>query len=183
MSQNDPKLQPLRTKFFLFILPILKTHLAKVCWVAQHVHIKKLCHISATVRVIFLSERWADSSTLFLDHLTLLRLGPCCPDSPDQLPQSDRSWHSLEDIKKKKINKQSVMMAPIVTKTEKLHFSWKKPHKVPLQVHLLRSVLHLNKWAFVIITLGWAANKCNYRPTALNVCFTTCIRWSNGEKL
>lgn len=124
-------------KVFLFILPILKTYLPKVCWVAQHVHIEKLRHISAPVCVIFLSERWADSSTLFLDHLTLLRLGPCCPDSPDQLPQSDRSWHSLENIKK--INKQTIShdgthcrqadIRPDHTKTEKLHFSWKNPHK------------------------------------------------------
>lgn len=77
-----------------------QTYLSKVRWVAQHVHIKQLCDISATVRIVFLSKGRADSSTLFLDHLTLLCLGPCCPDSPDQLPQSDRSWHSLENTKK-----------------------------------------------------------------------------------
>lgn len=77
-----------------------QTYLSKVRWVAQHVHIKQLCDISATVRIVFLSKGRADSSALFLDHLTLLCLGPCCPDSPDQLPQSDRSWHSLENTKK-----------------------------------------------------------------------------------
>lgn len=78
-----------------------KTYLPKVCWVAQHVHIKQLCHIPATVCIVFLSEGRPYSSTLFLDHLALLCLCPGCPDGPDQLPQSDRSWHSLENIQKR----------------------------------------------------------------------------------
>lgn len=78
-------------------------YLPEVGWVAQHVHIKELRNISATICIVFLSERRADSSTLFLDHLTLLCLGPCCPDSPDQLPQSNRSWHSLKNKKKKHV--------------------------------------------------------------------------------
>lgn len=72
------------------------TYLAKVSWVSQHVHVQKLCHVSAPVRVVFLSKGRADGSALFLDHLPLLCLGPGRPDGPDQLPQSDRSWHSLE---------------------------------------------------------------------------------------
>lgn len=64
--------------------------------VSQHVHIQKLCHISAPVCVVFLSKGRADGGALFLDHLALLCLGPGCPDGPDQLPQSDRSWHSLK---------------------------------------------------------------------------------------
>lgn len=71
------------------------SHLAKVCWVAQHVHIKQLSHISTAVCVVLFSKGGPNGSTLFLDHLSLLRLGSGCPDCPDQLPQSDRSWHPL----------------------------------------------------------------------------------------
>lgn len=131
-----------QSRVSLFISPILKTYLPKVCWVAQHVHIKKLCHISAAVCVIFLSERWADSSTLFLDHLTLLCLGPCCPDSPDQLPQSDRSWHSLENIKKKTTNKHDDHLLSTDWHETRTHQNRSKA----FAVHLLRSVhLNLNK--------------------------------------
>lgn len=63
--------------------------------VAQHVHVQKLGHVSAPVCVVFLPEGRADGGAFFLDHLALLRLGPGCPDGPDQLPQSDRRWHSL----------------------------------------------------------------------------------------
>jgi len=72
-----------------------RTYLSKMRRVSQHVHIQQLCHISASVCVIFLSEGWPDSSTFLLDHLTLFRLGSCCPDGPDQLPQSDGGWHPL----------------------------------------------------------------------------------------
>lgn len=101
-------------------------YLPKVCWVAQHVHIKELRHISATVCIVFLSEGRADSSTLFLDHLTLLCLGPCCPDSPDQLPQSDRSWHSLENIKKR--NRFSLVVLGL-----KLHLTKSNSEKLHLE--------------------------------------------------
>ena len=75
----------------------LPAYLPKVRWVAQHVHIEELSHIPAAVSVVLLSEGRADGGALLLDHLALLRLGTGCPDGPDQLPQSDRSGHSLED--------------------------------------------------------------------------------------
>ena len=73
-----------------------EAYLPKVRRVAQHVHVEQLGHVSTAVGVVLLSEGRADGSTLLLDHLALLGLGPGRPDGPDQLPQSDRSWHPLE---------------------------------------------------------------------------------------
>lgn len=58
-------------------------------------HIEQLGHVSAPVSVVLFPEGRADGGALFLDHLSLLGLGPGRPDGPDQLPQSDRSWHPL----------------------------------------------------------------------------------------
>lgn len=67
-----------------------------MCRIAQHVHIEQLCHVSTAVSVVFFSEGRSDRRAFLLDHLPLLGLGPSRPDGPDQLPQSDRSWHPLQ---------------------------------------------------------------------------------------
>lgn len=92
-----------KVQCFLFFLK--KTHfiyLPEMCRITQHVHVQQLCHISAAISVVFFSEGRSDRCAFFLDHLSLLGLGPSRPDGPDQLPQSDRSWHPLQ-FKKRKI--------------------------------------------------------------------------------
>lgn len=71
-------------------------HLSEMCRITQHVHIQQLCHISTAVSIVFFSEGRSDRRAFFLDHLSLLGLGPSRPDGPDQLPQSDRSGHPLQ---------------------------------------------------------------------------------------
>lgn len=66
-----------------------------MCRIPQHVHVQQLRHIPTAVSVVFFSEGRSDGRAFFLDHLSLLGLGPSRPDGPDQLPQSDRSWHPL----------------------------------------------------------------------------------------
>lgn len=70
-------------------------YLPEMCRITQHVHVQQLCHIPTAISVVFFSEGRADGRAFFLDHLSLLGLGPSRPDGPDQLPQSDRSWHPL----------------------------------------------------------------------------------------
>lgn len=128
-----------------------------MCWVAQHVHIKQLCNISTAVRVVFLSEGWAYGSTLFLDHLTLLCLGPGCPDGPDQLPQSDRGWHSLWKYKEGKwVSVHDLGGGTRQQVSEKLHFSNQlitktQPTKSQLNLYFLKffcttAKTKTNKW-------------------------------------
>lgn len=81
-----------------FQLPLKgkRAHLSEVGRVAQHMHVQQLCHIPAAVCVVLFSERRPDGGAFFLDHLPFFCLRSCCPDGPDQLPESDGGWHILQ---------------------------------------------------------------------------------------
>lgn len=56
------------------------TYLTKMSRVSQHVDVEELCHIPASVGVVFLAKRVSDLCTFLVDDCSLIG---CCTRGPD----------------------------------------------------------------------------------------------------
>jgi hypothetical protein len=61
-------------------------HLAKVCWIPQHVYIHELCNVSVPVTSILLPEGLPECCTLLCYDIPLLGRCFACPDSTYEVP-------------------------------------------------------------------------------------------------
>lgn len=145
-----------------------------MCRVSQHVHIQQLCHISASVGVIFLSEGWSDSSTLLLNHLTLFCLGSCCPDGPDQLPQSDGGWHPLGG--EKDICKPSSTVSDdlIIVSKFIISFSFFPYNYINKRIKKIQAASAV----WLKVNLKNRRINCTFQEHTFSQCFELAIKWT-----